>query len=201
MCGLTFDPVGHKYTLDGRTLANVTALVAPLGDDLDDGMDDIVERAADRGTTMHAYIAQRLEGAPEAECRDELPAAYQAYADGVEMFLAEHTIMPMAVEAPICDAARGIAGTPDLLCEMGGVLAVLDYKFVSQVAKTRVKAQLNGYRQLLEAGGVYPQTLWAVQFMAGDYRLYPVAVDDTEFDLCVRLWELKNKKHPRGRIA
>lgn len=204
MLDVTFDPAAHTYTVDGKPVPSVTQLVAPLGADYDDPEDDYlelaVEAAADRGTAMHAYLAHRLTGgAPEDF---ELPDAYAPYAEAVELFLSEHRIEPFVIEQPM--GAPSYAGTPDLVADFDGTLAILDYKFVSSVAKSRVSAQLGGYSLLCGENMLYPDALYAVQFLPdGAYRLYPVDVGQAlaAFHVCKTLYEIKTKKHPRGRIA
>lgn len=198
---VTFDEAIHGYTVDGLPVPSVTQIVAPLGADFDemDAMLELsVEAAADRGTTMHAYIAHRLQGgAPEDF---ELPVDYAEYADAVELFLAEHSIVPYLIEQPL--GGDGFAGTPDLVCTFDGVPAILDYKFVSQLSKAKVGAQLAGYMELCERNEVFPEVLYAVQFLRGDYRIYPADPVTTKgaWAVCQALWKLKNKKHPRGCI-
>lgn len=200
---LTFEETTHQYNIDGVAVPSVTQLVAPLGDDFDDmdaEMELTVEAAADRGVTMHAYIAHRLQGGSPEDF--ELPSQYLPYADAVELFLAEHSITPMLIETPL--AGDGYAGTPDLVCEFDGPLAIVDYKFVSAVCKSRVGAQLCGYLELCEFNGIYPDSLIAVQFLPdGTYRLYPVegVQSSVAWTVCKSLHELKKKKHPRGRIG
>lgn len=195
---IVFDEAAHRYTVDGVELPSVTQIVAPLGNDLDEALELTVEAAADRGTTMHAYLAHRLTGGEPDTF--ELPDVYKGYADAVELFLEEHTIVPLLAETPL--AGDDYAGTPDLVAEYDGTLAVLDYKFMSAVEKSRVGAQLNGYAALCESNGIFPETLYAVQFLPdGDYRVYPVAVDPEAFGLCLQLYRYKKKKHPHGRIG
>ena len=197
-----FFPETHKYLVDGVEVPSVTQLVAPLGEDFDEPDDLVelaVEAAADRGVTMHAYIAHRLTGGDPEDF--ELPDAYAPYADAVELFLSEHRIIPHLIETPL--PGVGFAGTPDLVCEFDGNDAILDYKFVSTLAKSRVGAQLAGYLSLCVTNGIYPELLYAVQFLrTGDYRLYPVGVNNSEeaFGACLELYKLKRKKHPRGAI-
>lgn len=196
-----FDESTHQYLVDGVPVPSVTQLVAPLGadyDEPDDFLDIALDLAVDRGVTMHAYLAHRLQG---GEAEDfEFPAVYDPYADAVELFLSEHDIVPYSIETPM--PGDGFAGTPDLVCEFDGQTAIVDYKFVSQVAKSKVGAQLVGYAQLCEANGIYPDALYAVQFLKdGSYRLYPVgAGSHAAFEMCRTLYDLKNKKHPRGKI-
>ena len=199
---LDFDPATHTYTIDGVTVPSVTQIVSPLGDDYDEP-DEFTERsvdaAAERGTLLHDYIAFRLQGGDPEEY--EMPDAYEPYKRAVDDFLAEHNITPFAVEQRITNGV--VAGTPDLVCEYDGELAILDYKFVSSVAKSKVCAQLGGYLQLLAANDIYPGELYAVQFKADDYRVYPVNPDDAE-RMWFAAWELykeKVYKHPRGCIG
>ena len=201
---IEFDAEKHQYRVDGNIVPSVTQLCAPLGADYDEPDDDMleltVEAAADRGATMHAYIEHRLSGGEPEDF--ELPSQYQGYADAVELFLAEHKITPYAVETPL--ACPVYAGTPDLTCEFDGEDSVLDWKFVSQIAKSKVAAQLGGYSDLSEYNGYFPTKLYAVQFLKdGAYRLYPVDLKFAEqaFDLCAECYAMKCKKHPRGRIG
>ena len=133
-----FNETDHTYTVDGNPVPSITQLVAPLGVDFDD-MDELTERmvdgAADRGTTMHAYLAHRLNGGEPEDF--ELPDAYMDYAESVELFLSEHTITPWLIEEPL--GCADYAGTPDLVCDFDGKPSILDYKFVSTIAKTKVE--------------------------------------------------------------
>ncbi len=201
---LTFDPAAHIYRLDGVSIPCITDLVAPLGPEMDepDGIFELtIEAARERGTLLHGYLAHRLNGGDSEDY--ELPDAYAGYADAVELLLAEHAFTPALIEHPLCGVYNELtyAGTPDYIGLFDGALAILDWKFVSTLAKSRVGAQLNGYSALAAASDVYPETMKAVQFLRdGTYRIYPVAADLTAFDLCVAVWKQKTKRHPRGRI-
>ncbi|MBQ9458306.1 MAG: hypothetical protein IJU66_00050 [Oscillospiraceae bacterium] len=201
---IEFDAEKHQYYVDENPVPSVTQICAPLGADYDEPDDDMleltVEAAADRGATMHAYIEYRLSGGEPEDF--ELPSQYQGYADAVELFLAEHTITPYGIEQPI--ACEYYAGTPDLTCEFDGFDSILDWKFVSQIAKSKVAGQLGGYLDLCEYNDYFPSRLYAVQFLKdGTYRLYPVdfRFATQAFGACHDLYGMKCKKHPRGRIG
>lgn len=196
--GLVFAPEEHKYFLDGRELASVSSLIAPLGERMPEELEGAFALAAERGTALHAVLAALWDGNPDAEM--ELPEEYEPYLEGIRRFLSEHTIEPVAVEEPICSSALGIAGTPDLLCYFDGKLSLLDYKFVGQVAKTRAKAQLNFYALIYEEQGVFAESLYIIQFLADGYRLYPVSFGREEVEACLAVKRLREKKHGRGRI-
>ncbi len=199
---LEYDPEKHQYHVDGKLVPSVTQLVAPLGadfDDPDDMLESVLDAATDRGATIHAYIEHRLLGGDPEDF--ELPSMYLPYADAVELFLAEHSIVPIAIETSM--AVQDFAGTPDLVCEFDGTDAILDWKVVSQIAKSKVGAQLGGYGVLCCANGLFPEKLYAVQFLkTGEYRLYPVdsVHAGAAFSLCLDVYRLKTKSHPRGRI-
>lgn len=197
-----FDTAAHRYTVDGVPAPCVTQLVAPLGSDMDEPdplLEGALDAAAERGSTMHDYLAHRLRGGIRADY--ELPDEYVPYADAADLFLSEHDIQPLLIEQPL--AGDGFAGTPDLVADFDGATTILDYKFVSQVAKSKVAAQLAGYLNLCEINEVYPQALTAVQFLPRDYRLYPVNIEwgRRAFACCRALYTLKTEKHPRGCIG
>lgn len=197
---IVFDAVTHTYTVDGEAVPCVSDLIAVYGKDLEEGddLELLMDAAAERGTVCHAVLAAYLSGNEDPE----YPSSYEPYVEAIRLFLAEHRIYPLSIETPVFCERFGFAGTPDLLCEFDGMLAVVDYKFVSQIAKTKVKAQLNAYGAAYEEQGIYPDRLLAVQFMKdGTYRIYPVAYGDEELEAAVRVWEFKNKRHKRGEIS
>ena len=123
---LTFDPDAHQYAIDGTPVPSVTQLAAPLGADMDEPdplMEGTLGAAADRGVTMHDYLAHRLRGGSREEY--ELPDEYAPYADAADLLLAEHEIEPLLIEQPL--AGDGFAGTPDLMADFDGVPTCLLY--------------------------------------------------------------------------
>lgn len=200
---LTFDPEAHIYRLDGAQLPSVTHLTDIYstyveGPDLELTM----EAAAERGSVLHGYIEHRLNGGGREGY--ELPDAYADHADGVDLFLAEHELEPMLIESPLWGEAEGVryAGTPDFVGLFDGALCILDWKFVAQVQKTKVGAQLNGYMSLCLCNDIFPDALHCVQFLPdGTYRLYPAGTLADSFYLCLSVYREIHKKHPRGGIA
>lgn len=202
---LTFEPETHTYRLRGEAIPSVTQLTAIYGADMvepDGDMELTLEAAAERGTALHGYIEYLLRGGEG--CEYEMPDMWRGYADAVELFLSEHTLDPMLVETAMYAHENDVdfAGRPDFVGEFDGVLSILDWKFVSQVQKTKVWAQLNGYLSLCYHNDVFPDELYCVQFLSdGTYRLYPASSLAFPFDLCLNVWREKNRKHQRGRIG
>lgn len=199
---LLFYPETHTYTLDGKEIPSVTQLIeiystAKVEENSD--LDLTFESAAERGTLLHGYLEHRLTG---GEVEDyEIPDAYSGYVEAIELFLLEHELEPMLIETPMHN--RGyFAGTPDYIGGFDGDTAILDWKFISQIQKTKVGAQLNGYRIMAERNDIYIDKLYCIQFLAnGQYRLYPVSDDGETFDWCYKVYQAKNMKHPRGGIT
>jgi len=204
---LVFYPEDHRYELDGQVIPSVTRLTGALGvcgGEADPELELTLETAAERGSVLHGYIEHRLKGEPREEY--ELPEEWGVYADAVDLFLAEHTLDPLLVETPLWAAPEGhtaFAGTPDYVGGFDGELSVLDWKFVSQVQKSRVGAQLAGYGLLCRENDIFPGQAACVQFLPdGTYRLYPAGGEgEKDFSLCLDLYRAKGKKHPRGGIA
>lgn len=184
--------------MDGIEFPSISEIIKPLGEDIDDtDLEMVFESAAERGTVCHSILEQALKG----ETEFEYPSSYEPYVESIRLFISEHSISPIAIETPIFSLADKMAGTPDLLCEFDGILSILDYKFVSQLSKSRVKAQINGYRRMYNEQGVFPDQLIIVQFLHdGTYRVYPVGMDDTEINACLQIYKLKHKKYARGVI-
>lgn len=197
---ILFDAEKHEYTVNGTAVPCVSDIIAVYGKEIEEG-DDLeltMDAAAERGTVCHRILEMYLKN----DDRVEYPSVYEPYVEAIRLFLAEHTILPLAIETPVYNERYNYAGTPDLLCYFDGVLTLVDYKFVAQIAKTKVKAQLNAYCKAYEEQDVYPDQMIAVQFLRdGTYRIYPVKYDDEELEIAVKLWNLKHKKHPRGMIA
>lgn len=196
---LTFDSDTHTYTVDGVKHPSVTELCSIFGDDMDDPfLENAIDIAADRGVTCHKVLELLLSGADIEDI--EYPDIYAEYVQSIQTFIAENDIEPIAIETPIYSDKIMVAGTPDLLCMFNNDLAVIDYKFVAQVCKPKVKAQLGGYDRIFQDNGVHPERLICVQFLKDKPRIYEVSQDGAEFELALQVHKAKNKKHARGRI-
>ncbi len=190
----------HTYWVNGMEVpASVSGLATMVyGDDPDEYLEEAIERAADRGVTMHKVLELALSG---EDYDGEYPAIYAPYVDSIEQFLAEHEIVPIAIEEPIYSPRMNIAGTPDLLCLYDDVLTLIDYKFVSAINKPKVRAQLLGYTEIFNEHGVFPAQMLAVQFTREKPRPYPVLPGGDEWAAALKIWEIRNRKYKRGVIG
>ena len=137
---LTFDPIAHAYTLDGRPVPSVTQVLA-----------DVVPgwRASDwclqRGRAVHAcaaMIARGHEFTNDPQIDGQVAACRR--------FFAEIRPTVALVETPVASDLYRYAGTLDLLVEWPGNrgLVLVDFKSTLTPA---VPYQLAGYCEALRA--------------------------------------------------
>lgn len=206
MAEIVFDESTHTYTVDGVVRSSVTDWCGIYGDEPDEFVEDSMERAADRGVTMHYVLRLALSG---EDYDGEYPGAYQPWADSIERFLLKYEIVPVAIEQPIYSELLDVCGTPDLLCllrkrsepDADFQLSLLDWKFVSAINKPKVRAQLLGYAAIFNDLGVFPERLLAVQFTKDGPREYPVDFGGDEWETALKVREIKTRKYKRGRIG
>jgi hypothetical protein len=200
MAQLTFDADTHTYYLDGAEVPSVSEITKPLSAykyaDVDE---NVLEAAADRGTEIH-FITTLIDNGEDID--GEYPAEYGGYIEAYRLYLSEHNVVHIARETPVYHPGRLYAGTPDAISIVDGEIAIVDYKCVASVNKIGVKTQVNAYKAAYEAlEGLKIERLYCLQLMnTGEYRLYAVTIDGTEFDACMTLWAAFKKKQPRGKI-
>jgi len=162
---LVFDPALHRYSMGGRVLPSVTAILRVAG--LVDAT-WFTDDARERGSYVHLasqYIAEG-DGVDMASIEPELAGYVAAYST----YEAEHHPRWTHIEHPVASRVYGYAGTVDRVGVLCGVDAVLDIKTGGRVAATRL--QLAAYAQAMreETGKLYRR--YALYLSAtGGYRL------------------------------
>jgi hypothetical protein len=168
MSTLTFDPIKHKYLLDGKRLTSVTTV---LGGGIPKPMlvdwaaktaatfaitnpgaswEAIAtahrterDTAAIRGTAVHD-LAERVVHGEEVE----VPAELEPYLDGYIRFLDAFQITPLLTEKTVCLEGLGVAGRFDLIATSpflnGGEPCMFDVK-TSKGVYRETAAQLAAY--------------------------------------------------------
>lgn len=166
---LEFDPVAHRYTLDGRELPSVTQILGRYEDW--SGINPEVKAAAmARGTRVHAACALMLDGfiGPHDSGDDIAPYLVQ-----FERFLAESGFVATLSEQRVYSAKLHYAGTLDLY---GGMpkrkCALIDIKTGSvpraagpqTAAYARALKECHGY-------GMDTKYRYALLLTPGGYKL------------------------------
>lgn len=145
---LTFDEARHRYTLDGEKIPGVTTIigkglpkpglpywaanvVAQYAQDNPGASYDELrrspwaerDRAAVRGTEVHAYAEKVLHG-------DEVdvPAILAPYVQGAVDLMDELGVEPIHTEVQLASREHWYAGTADLFAQVGEEVWLLDWK-------------------------------------------------------------------------
>lgn len=194
---LKFYDEGHIYEYNGKVIPSVSELLRFMSREVYGDVNKfILDQAAERGTAVHS-ATQALDENGVVECTDDIAGYIEAYAQ----FRREHDVSWRYIEKPVAHPSLLYAGTIDRAGFVDGESAVVDIKTNSAVKKTMVKAQLNGYRKLMETIGYKAERLYCLQLMnSGKYRLYPAAIDETEFMACYQLHRAMARRHSRGKI-
>ena len=187
----------HIYEYNGVVIPSVSELLRFLSREIYGDINKfILDQAAERGTAVHA-ATQALDEQGAVECGDDIAG----YLDGYVKFLREHKVEWQYIEKPVAHPELLYAGTIDRAGILDGHKAIVDIKTNSAVKKPLVKAQLNGYRKLMEQIGFCAERLFCLQLTRdGKYRFYPTTIDDTEFMACYTLHQVMRRKHTRGKI-
>lgn len=85
--------------------------------------------ARDRGSRIHATLESILKREPVEVLERDVPAI-----QGARVWLNEHSVKPMAVEAFLINETYGYGGTCDLIAEIDGETWLLDWKTGKSVA-------------------------------------------------------------------
>lgn len=171
MQALAFDPVAHRYTLDGRELLSVTQVLDAAG---------FIDRqwftdaAMVRGTAVHAAV-QAFHQTGIAPTDDVTAPFVDAYLD----FQMEAGFQVDASEERVCDPLLGYAGTLDLRGRFRHFVVGTDLIDIKTGAvPSWVGYQTAAYARLLPTPTV---RRWALQLRAdGTYRLEPLTARTDE---------------------
>ena len=123
----------------------------------------------------------------------------------MELFLEEHALSPIYIEKAWYGEVDGLtyAGTTDFYGGVNHTEAILDWKFVSQVDKHKVAAQLGAYARLLAANDKEVWSLGAVQFLPGTYRYYHCTIESAlaMFEPCLQLAKAKRVQFNKNSLV
>lgn len=190
-----FDPVEHRYTLDGRPLVSVTQALKGAGVvDFSGIPAHTLERARRRGQAVHAACHYLDEGdilwdSVKEHILPYVRAWEKAKADlGLEV-IGEHT------EKPVFHPTLLYAGTPDRVCRYKGRLGVWDIK--TYEADEWTGLQTAGYAEPLRLKIGEPLDRWAIWLKPDEtYRLrqFTETRDWPVFQACLTVasWKLLN---------
>lgn len=172
---LEFDPVEHRYSVDGQTIPSVTQLLAPLYAEIFARIPrEVLERKRAIGVAVHAATELIDEGALDESSIDEEIAGYLC---AYEAFLLDESPCWTMSETRLWHPGLRFAGTLDRAGFIRGEPSIVDIKTVSEL-HAAVGLQLAGY-DLLSADGLERPFRYALQLKPdGTYRLEPFTDPD-----------------------
>ena len=192
MAQLTFYDADHQYQVDGEIYPSVSEILRFISREIYNDVNQYnLDHAADRGTRVHKAL-EVLNKFGQVECDDDIVPYVQAYLK----FTREHAVKWDGIEKAMFHPEAKYAGTLDRFGTVDGKYAVLDFKTSYAIHKPLVKAQLNGYRSMLEINrGCKVEALYCLHLKKdGTYRLVEFPLDSTEFDACMTLHRALEKK-------
>lgn len=162
---LTLD-IDHVYRMHGREVQSVTQILTASG-----AIDTtwFTPEAAERGRRVHDAIAAYNEDPALADMAGDEVAPYLA---AYREFLGVSGARVIEYERMVYCASMDYAGTPDLYCEIDGLMVIVDYKTgpVQEWCSMQTAAYAYAYR---EAGRKVHKRYGLHLSKTGSYRLHP----------------------------
>lgn len=146
---ILFEPIKHEYTVNGeKAKISVTGIVEKqvTGNEYFSVPPDVLQRAADRGTEIHADLEYFVGKGTAPKTK-----ACQNFANYIKA-------NGWTIESPLCEFKMAIrwtaqndkkiqsfilSGTADLLCKLNGKWVVIDHKTTSSVHEESVRWQMS----------------------------------------------------------
>ena len=167
----------HTYIYDGVVLPSVTqVLKVKFGDMYNRVNEDVLNRAATRGTQIHSDIEAYVKG--EERNTEEVR--------GFKFLQVHYDIVPYTAEVPVVVFKGGLpkcAGRLDLLADVGGKYSIADIKTTATLNKEYLAYQLNLYRVGFEQSyGVDIEKLVGLHLIRAKRKLVEIPIND----ICVK---------------
>lgn len=143
---ILFDEEPHTYTYRNKVYKSVTQYIraAGLGPDFSMVSKERMEYAQARGRLVHLACQYYNEGDLNM---DSVHPAIRGYVEAYISFRKMRSLTVIAAERRMIWEGSGLAGTPDLVCFMAGIRAVIDLK-TSQSMSPSMRLQTVGYKYL-----------------------------------------------------
>jgi hypothetical protein len=205
MGDLQFDPVAHRYTVNGRVLPSVTQCTQILGG-YEHVPPEVLARKAEIGTHVHKVCELHdSSGVDESSVDWSCRGYFEAY----KRFERENEFEIVLNEQKLYSKRWAFAGTLDRVYRfkharpsfwLAGAIVLVDLKTVATLMPNTA-VQLAGYRLLLPDLGLPLTQIPRVALQLkpdGNYHLEPYfeAADESTFlaALVIHNWRLKNVK-------
>lgn len=174
---LRFESKGHVYLLDGIRIPSVTELMRPMTATYYKTVnEDTLANAATKGTAVHEAAENYIKFGLV-----DIDEEYKGYIDAFTGWYDSRKPDPVASEMKFYHKILRYGGTADLLCILGGRLALVDYKTTSEISRMLVGVQLEAYKQALRSHGIEVEDKIALHLKKdGTYSEQRFALNDLE---------------------
>ncbi len=142
--GVTYDPIPHTYSFDGRTLYGITGTLVnrafPKSDAYGSVPDSVLAHAAQRGTACHQAVGNIYEVGFAS-------TGYEAVAERAMQLLTSEGLCPVHFEYVVTDYDR-YASPIDIVClNEENEICIVDMKFTSKLLYSAVTLQTTVYKR------------------------------------------------------
>lgn len=176
---LTFDEASHIYRLNGDIIPSVSKLMEPLKDQCYGGISKrTLENAAIKGSAVHNSIENWIKFGI-----DDIPSEHRGYFNGFMEWWKQYKPRVFGSEVRIYHKLMRYGGTIDLLCEIGGLLELIDFKTTYTLLEMACGVQLEAYAA---QKGTTERRPIGVMFdpETGHQQLYDMMMDAPALLLC-----------------
>jgi hypothetical protein len=204
---LEFDAATHTFMFNGRSVPNVTRILAPVYGLENPIYQSYIESAGKRGTDVHEatekhdrHLAQSVNGQPWRPDDPNSYARISPYVSAWMKFLADTGFFVHEIEKPVYSKRYHYAGILDRLGELNRRRVVIDIKTSAQV-KPVMGLQLAAYQHAVNEGKSkaeqYPHRFVCQLKNDGTYRLEEFR-DRSDFTMFLALLTVWNWRKQYG---
>ncbi len=192
---LQFDPIDHRYTLNGVHIPNVTSVLEDVGIvDFSMVPREIIEAAQARGTAVHHATHLYDLGTLN---EDTLGEVVRPYLEGWKKFRAETGVMLLSREQMVFSQMYRFAGTLDAVAILFGKPGILDIKTGANCgAAVQTAAYELAYNEPLKAKD-RTRARWTLQLKdTGEYSVieHTSKLDKSIFLSALSVYNYKRRK-------
>lgn len=185
---LHFDKERHIYTFRGNAIPSVTHIMRFMSRELYDGIPaDVLMKAADRGTRVHA-LTEDYDTYGFCEAEEDTNAYIQAYEKFKSDFKPEWT----GIEVRLYHKNLLYAGTVDrvgfVTPEDGTGLDIVDLKATRVFHPVMLQTQVSAYGEMYKSHGLAIRNIYGLQLKPdGSYLFQKLKYDFKTFLHCLAL--------------
>lgn len=174
---LSFDEDRHTYKLNGFIIPSVSTIMRPLSSSYYGKVDEeVLRKAADRGTKVHAAVENFLLFGIE-----DIEPSLEGYFYGFKKWIMDFEPEVLGTECRVYHKTLNYAGTADFPCAINGAPTLVDFKTTASVATLLTRVQTEAYKQAFKSHGVIFERKLIVQAKKdGAYHVEEHDINDSE---------------------